>query len=317
MYQRIAAYKRGCVASRSQEILHAMCSKKKKLVKTHQFFMKTIITADQKPFNIWVTYARKAWLNGTIMGKWLEQVYLPHLQLTGQDISKSILFMDNCSVHRTDESMAFFQQKGVGYEFFPPHCTPILQPLDQTVNREFKREYEKEWSKWFQETGCFGRTPKGNRKAATEDEVNVWVANALSRITPHMVRVSWQHSTCAPAHLMHLPERCWKRVLGYLSASQLIPLLPLLNRHRSYYSGRHFRFPVAERGKGTEQEKKDGEAEEEDETMAAEEDKVSGAQSWQVVQEVPLTSLYNVVPPPPGEPTGRLRLHPQALLIVR
>ena len=43
----------------------------------------------------------------------------------------------------------------------------------------------------------------------------------------------------------------------------------------------------------------------------------SGAASWQVVQEVPLTSLYNVVSPPPGEPTGRLRLHPQALLIVR
>jgi hypothetical protein len=247
------------------------------------------------------------------MAKWLEQVYYPHLRATGQDISKSILFMDNCSAHRTDESMAFFQQSSVGYEFFPPHCTPILQPLDQTVNREFKREYEREWAKWFQETGCFGRTPKGNRKAATEDEVNGWVANALSRITPHMVRVSWQNSTCTPPHLMHLPDTCWKRVLGYLSASQLIPLLPLLNRHRSYYTGSHFRFPVSNGDEGRKVEEKELEAE--DEEMATEDE--SAAEEFQVVQEVPLTSLYNVVPSPPGVPTGRLRLHPQALLIVR
>jgi hypothetical protein len=291
------------------------CYETKKFVKTHKFFKKTIITADGQPFDIWVTYARKAWLNGTIMTKWQQEVYLPHLQATGLDISKSILFMDNCSAHRTDEAMAFFQQAGVGYEFFPPHCTPILQPLDQSVNREFKREYEKEWAKWFQETGCLGRTPKGNRKAATEDEVNVWVANALSRITAHVVRVSWQNSTCAPPHLMHLPETCWKRVLGYLSASQLIPLLPHVNRHRSYHSGTHFRFPIAERDRGTEEEEKEADAEGEDEAMATEED--IAAKSWEVVQEVPLTSLYNVVPSPPGQPTGRLRLHPQALLIVR
>lgn len=296
------------------------CYEKVKFVKTHQFFKKTIITTDGKPFHMWVTYARKAWLNGPIMAKWLQEVYHPHLQSTGQDISQSILFMDNCSAHRTDESMAFFQQKGVGYEFFPPHCTPILQPLDQTVNREFKREYEREWAKWFQETGCFGRTPQGNRKAATEDEVNVWVANALSRITPHMVRVSWQNSTCTPPHLMHLPETCWRRVLGYLPASQLVPLLPLLRRHRSYYSGNQFHFPVVERVAEEEkeeetEEEKEGDTEAEDEAMAVEEQR--GAQSWQIVQEVPLTSLYNVVPSPPGVPTGRLRLHPQALLIVK
>ena len=292
------------------------CCEKKRLVKTHQFFKKTITTADGKPFDLWVTYARKAWLNGPIMAKWLELVYHPHLQAAGQDISKSILFMDNCSAHRTEECMTFFSQAGIGYEFFPPHCTPILQPLDQTVNREFKREYEKEWAKWFQTTGCFGRTPKGNRKAATESEVNVWVANALSRITPHMVRVSWEKSTCTPPHLLHLPETCWRRVLGYLPASQTVPLLPLLKRHRSFYSGGRFRFPVAVGDRGSEEEeKKEFDTGAEDEEMDTDEE--SGGQPWQVMQEVPLTSLYDVVPSPPGVPTGRLRLHPQALLFVR
>jgi hypothetical protein len=32
---------------------------------------------------------------------------------------------------------------------------------------------------------------------------------------------------------------------------------------------------------------------------------------------VPLTSQYNIMPSPPGVTTGRLRLHPQALLIVK
>ena len=297
------------------------CYEKKKLMKTHQFFKKTIITADGKPFDMWVTYARKAWLNGAIMAKWLQQVYHPHLQGTGQDISKSILFMDNCSAHKTEESMTFFSQAGVGYEFFPPHCTPILQPLDQTVNREFKREYEKEWAKWFQETGCFGRTPKGNRKAATNDEVNVWVANALSRVTAHMVRVSWEKSTCTPPHLLHLPDACWRRVLGCLPASQTVPLLPLLRRHRDYYSGSHFRCPVAVADRDKEEEEEEEKKEKETDTAAEDEEtdigEESEVQSWQWVQDVPLTSLYNEVLPPPGVPSWRLRLHPQALLIVR
>jgi hypothetical protein len=299
-------------------IIHR-CYEEKVFVKTHQFFRRTILTTTGQPFDVWVTYTRKAWLNGPIMSKWLELVYLSHLSAIGQDTSKSILFMNNCSAHKTDECIAVIQQAGVGHEFFPPHCTPILQPLDQTVNREFKREYEKEWAKWFQETGCLGRTPKGNRKAATEDEVNVWVATALSRITPHMVRVSWEKSTCAPPHLMRLPEACWKHVVSFLPAVQLVPLLPLLTRHRSYYDGSRFRFPVADRKRRREEGEKevaDCESEAEDEEMQT--DKESQARPWEIVEQVSLTQLYNTVPaPPPGVSTGRLRLHPQALLIVR
>jgi hypothetical protein len=68
---------------------------------------------------------------------------------------------------------------------------------------------------------------------------------------------------------------------------------------------------VAERDR--EEEEKELKAE--DEEMATEDE--SAANELQVVQEVPLTSLYDVVPSPPGVPISRLRLHPQALLIVR
>ena len=58
------------------------CYEKKRFIKTHQFFKKTIITSDGKPLNIWVTYARKAWLNGAIMTKWLELVHASYVQST-------------------------------------------------------------------------------------------------------------------------------------------------------------------------------------------------------------------------------------------
>ena len=87
--------------------------------------------------------------------------------------------------------------------------------------------------------------------------------------------------------------------------------------HRSYYSGGHFRFPMAvgDRDREEGEEEKEVDTEVEDGEMDRAEER--GTQSWEVVQEVPLDMLYDVVSPPPGVLTGRLRLHPQALLIVR
>ena len=97
-------------------------------------------------------------------------------------------------------------------------------------------------------------------------------------------------------------------MLNYLPASQTVSLLPLMQHHRRYYSAADYRFPVAAGDRGRKERKEDEEAE-----MAEE----KGDEEWQVVQGVSLDSLYDVVPLPPGVEAGRLRLHPQALLIVR
>ena len=149
--------------------------------------------------------------------------------------------------------------------FFPPHFTPRLQPLDQAMNREFKRHYSAQWAEWFQTIGCFGRTPKANRKAVTEDEADRWVANALSLCTAHIGRVSWYRSTCAAPHLLQLPAELWRRVLDYLPASQTVPLVPLTQHHRRYYSAVDYKFLAAAGDR--EEERK----EEEEETEAVEE----------------------------------------------
>lgn len=64
-----------------------------------------------------------------------------------------------------------------------------------------------------------------------------------------------------------------------------------------------------------EKEKDDAEEEEEEDELMAEGE--SGERQWQVVQDVPLSSLYTIESLPPGVTAGRLRLHPQALLIVK
>ena len=72
---------------------------------------------------------------------------------------------------------------------------------------------------------------------------------------------------------------------------------------------------VGDRDREEGEEEKEVDTEVEDGEMDRAEER--GTQSWEVVQEVPLDMLYDVVSPPPGVLTGRLRLHPQALLIVR
>ena len=62
---------------------------------------------------------------------------------------------------------------------FPPNCSPLLQPLDHTINASLKREYERLWAEWYKEVGRKRLTAGGNKKKATEDDVNRWVAGAL------------------------------------------------------------------------------------------------------------------------------------------
>ena len=134
------------------------------------------------------------------------------------------------------------------------------------------------------------------------------MANALSLCTAHVGRVSWYRTTCATPYLLYLPVELWRSVLGYLPASQTVPLVPLMQRHR-YYSAADYRFHVAVGDRGEERKE-----EQEVEREAGEE---RGEEEWQVVQGVSLDYLYDVAPLPPGVEAGRLRLHPQALLMMR
>ena len=138
-------------------------------------------------------------------------------------------------------------------------------------------------------------------------------------VSHHTVRVSWERSACTSPHLMHLPLIPWKRLLSFLPTTQQICITPLLDRHRTFYDGSRFQFPVARRRRrrGEQSERVEEVKSDEKEMEDDEEDEEGEERPLEIIGQVPLTDLYHMVPPPPGQPTGRLRLHPSALLFVR
>jgi hypothetical protein len=233
-------------------IIHK-CYEKKRFKKRHVFFLKSIPLDGGQQYNVWVTYANKSWLNGIIMRQWIDKVYMGHIRSHGVDVSQALLFMDNCSAHDNEGAMEAMAEAQVRCEFFPPNCTPILQPLDQNVNKMLKEEYEKRWEKWFIEVGSRQLTRGGNRKRATDDEVNGWVANSLHAISEHVVRMCWKRTMDAPPHVMRLPQKPWDIISSFLSGEvdgeHGVRLQPYLAAHRRRYDGSHFQFPAKQRRK--------------------------------------------------------------------
>jgi hypothetical protein len=253
-------------------IIHKSTSKKKVLTFTTTSVR---VKRDEKEFDvkIWVTYAPKGWLNGSMMMKWLELVYKDELVSRGIRVEDAVLFMDNCSAHDSDEVVAMMKGEGIKHEFFPPKCTPILQPLDQNVNQLFGYEYAKQWERWYMTKGAYDFTPAHNLRRAKDEEVNKWIAHALVSITPHIVRVSWERATSAPLHLLRLPPRPWERIRSFLSPRTG----QVLTARRVLYDGSQFIFPVKKKrkrkvvveavnGSGVgEERKEDGEDDEDEE----------------------------------------------------
>jgi len=218
---------------------------------------------------MYVTYARKSWLNSAILRLWLNGVYKTYLADNGIDLGKALLFMDGCSAHDGEEASQAIADADVACEYLPPHCTPILQPLDQNVNKQLKAEYGKLWEAWYQEKGCNNFTRGGNQKRATDDEVNQWIAQALMTITPDVVRKCWQSTTDVindPAHpryqrVMVLPHTVWSRVTSFLGdttvmlcnqqtkALQAVHLARYLTARRALYNGSRFSLPVSKKRK--------------------------------------------------------------------
>jgi hypothetical protein len=136
-------------------------------------------------------------------------------------------------------------------ESLPPNCTPILQPCDQYLNALFKRYYQDEWYEWYKKRGSKQYTKQGNkfsrRRKATEDDVNLWIANAAARLiaSSSALRACWRDTLISPPHLMRLPDSAWVRFGQY--GSQFT--FTALRQRRADYDGSNHEFPVTQRRK--------------------------------------------------------------------
>ena len=114
-------------------------------------------------------------------------------------VEQQCLFMDNCSAHTTADVWNAMLDGGFQFEFFPPNCTPILQPCDMNVNRDFKRVWTSCWLDWFIEyvSTPANWTPKHNPRKASDDVVHRWIARCMEAMTEKVVRDSWDRSVFA------------------------------------------------------------------------------------------------------------------------
>lgn len=76
----------------------------------------------------------KAWMTWAIFSDWLKELD----REMGQQNRKICLLLDNCSAHHVD-----VQLSNVKLEYFPAHCTSLIQPLDQGVINSVKCAYRK------------------------------------------------------------------------------------------------------------------------------------------------------------------------------
>ena len=100
----------------------------------HQPAKLVTVQGEAGPFEMFVGYGGKGWLDGAKMSGWMEKVYYRHIVNSGQHPLSTLLFMDNCASHTTDEVIETSERLQLPWCTFPPYMTPLLQPIGQFVN---------------------------------------------------------------------------------------------------------------------------------------------------------------------------------------
>ena len=107
---------------------------------------------------------------------------------------RSILYMDNFSAHLGNPIEQIARHNNVQCEFFPPNCTPHLQPLDHSLNASFKRSFGEHQNRWFADSGQYELTNAGNWKKAQREDMMEWVAKAWNSIKKDHIKKCWDHT---------------------------------------------------------------------------------------------------------------------------
>lgn len=81
------------------------------------------------------TNNKKAWMTSAVFQEWLLKLDL-HF---GKQKRKVLLFVDNCSAHKTVLNLL-----NIKVIFFPPNMTSIVQPMDQGIIKNLKHFYRKQ-----------------------------------------------------------------------------------------------------------------------------------------------------------------------------
>ena len=132
------------------------------------------------PGNVRVFASTNGWMTRELFHTWLRTVYKSHQQ-------RKLLILDEYRPHKADDSRKIASEEcNSEIVLIPGGCTSIAQPMDRSVNKPFKESIRESWSSWMRQNGG-GKTPAGNLKQPTRQNVIDWVAEAWRKISPELL----------------------------------------------------------------------------------------------------------------------------------
>ena len=96
------------------------------------------------PDGIVISTQAKAWVDETIMLKWIQEIWIPYTK--GR---KALLIFDSFRAHLTDRVTSALAKTKTTICVIPGGCTPILQPLDVSLNKPFKACLRASWEDYI------------------------------------------------------------------------------------------------------------------------------------------------------------------------
>lgn len=136
------------------------------------------------PANIIVTASTNGWMTGEKMAHWINRVWGPDV-----DDVRRLIILDRARIHTMPATVEEFSRRQTDVTFIPGGCTPLAQPADVSWNAPFKSALRKQWTEWRE---VEHRTPQGNLKMATRQDVINWVSFAWTQVSEETIVKSFK-----------------------------------------------------------------------------------------------------------------------------
>ena len=129
-----------------------------------------------------------AWMDETVMLKWVEKILKPYVALSPEHVIPIIL-LDSYRCHMMASVVTAIQDLGVEVLHIPGGCTGLIQPVDVGVNKPFKCHLRKQWERWMLEEGIVN----GKTIPPSREQIALWAVSATNSLTTDVIRNSWRH----------------------------------------------------------------------------------------------------------------------------
>jgi len=146
-----------------------------------------VMNALRIPDNVRVKASPNGWMRSMEVHQWIRSEL--HNTRDRQEDVNMLAVLDCYNAHRSAETRQLLEDMNIDVVYIPGGCTSIAQPMDVSVNRPFKANMRRQWTRWFETHD--DRTPAGNLRQPSRQQVINWVSQAWRDIPEDVIRRSF------------------------------------------------------------------------------------------------------------------------------